>query len=296
MMGMNIVGKHILLVDGMALLFRGYYATAYSGNFMKNDDGIATNGVHQFLRYFIDGINTFKPSHVICCWDMGSQTFRTEIYEQYKANRGEPPEELIPQFELVKKVVDLFNIPNIGLENYEADDVIGTIATLFAPEHKITIQTGDLDMLQLVNNNVDVAIMKKGIGNYEIYHMENFYEMKGLLHDQIIDFKGLTGDSADNYPGVRGIGDKTALSLLQKYKSVEVVLEKLDELTPAQRRNLQTNLDMFYLSKQLATIKCDLPIELVLDDALFQVDLKVIDDHIKNIGVRFRPIAELLVV
>src|SRR5690625_6069076 len=100
MMGMNIVGKHILLVDGMALLFRGYYATAYSGNFMKNDDGIATNGVHQFLRYFIDGINTFKPSHVICCWDMGSQTFRTEIYEQYKANRGEPPEELSPQFEL----------------------------------------------------------------------------------------------------------------------------------------------------------------------------------------------------
>src|SRR5690625_229525 len=295
MMGMNIVWKHILLVDGMALLFRGYYATAYSGNFMKNDDGIATNGVHQFLRYFIDGINTFKPSHVICCWDMGSQTFRTEIYEQYKANRGEPPEELIPQFELVKKVVDLFNIPNIGLENYEADDVIGTIATLFAPEHKITIQTGDLDMLQLVNNNVDVAIMKKGIGNYEIFHMENFYERKGLYPEQIIDFKGLTGDSADNYPGVKGIGEKTALALLQKFKTVETVLESMEELTPGQRRNLQNNMDMFYISKQLATIKCDLPIEIMLDDALFQIDIENIDQSIKKLGISIRPISELLV-
>lgn len=293
---MNVVGKHILLVDGMALLFRGYYATAYSGNFMKNDEGIATNGVHQFLRYFIDGINIFQPTHVICCWDMGSKTFRTEIYDQYKANRGEPPEELIPQFELVKKVVDLFNIPNIGLENYEADDVIGTIATLFAPEHKITIQTGDLDMLQLVNHNVDVAIMKKGIGNYEVYHMENFYDMKGLLPEQIVDFKGLTGDSADNYPGVKGIGEKTALALLKKYTSVEVVLENLDDLTTAQRNKLQTNLDMFYLSRQLATIKCDLPIELILDDALFQIDGEKIDQSIKSLGVRFRSIMDFLVV
>src|SRR5690625_932662 len=107
----------------MALLFRGYYATAYSGNYMRNEHGIATNGVHQFLRYFLDGINQFNPTHVICCWDMGSQTFRTELFNQYKANRGEPPEELVPQFSLVKEVVDTFNIPNIGIKNFEADDI-----------------------------------------------------------------------------------------------------------------------------------------------------------------------------
>ena len=175
-----ILTKNILLVDGMALLFRGYYATAYRGNFMKNDDGIPTNGVYQFLRYFLDGVKTFYPSHIICCWDMGSKTFRTEMYPNYKANRGAPPEELVPQFDLVKDVVDLFNIPNIGLKNYEADDVIGTIANQYKNDANIIIQTGDYDMLQLVQENVQVAIMKKGIGNYDVFDVENFFEKKGM--------------------------------------------------------------------------------------------------------------------
>src|SRR5690625_227797 len=166
--------KKILLVDGMALLFRGYYATAYTGNFMRTAEGVPTNGVHQFLRYFLDGIKTFNPTHVICCWDMGSKTFRTELYEEYKANRGEPPEELIPQFDLVKEVVDIFKIPNIGINNYEADDVIGSIANQYRQEHRVVIQTGDFDMLQLVQNNVQVAIMKKGIGNYDVFDHNNF--------------------------------------------------------------------------------------------------------------------------
>src|SRR5699024_10468504 len=118
--------KKILLVDGMALLFRGFFATAFRGNFMKTSDGTPTNGVYQFLRYLFNAIDTFKPTHVVCCWDMGSKTFRTELYEGYKANRDEPPVELIPQFELVKDVVDVFGMPNVGLENYEADDCIGT--------------------------------------------------------------------------------------------------------------------------------------------------------------------------
>src|SRR5699024_9752752 len=104
--------------------------------------------------------------YVFCCWDMGSKTFRTEIYDAYKANRGEPPEELVPQFSMAKEVVELFNIPNIGLVNYEADDVIGSIAEQFHHNYKVIIQTGDYDMLQLVKSNVDVAIMRKGIGNY----------------------------------------------------------------------------------------------------------------------------------
>src|SRR5690625_7031717 len=105
---------------------------------MYNEKGIPTNGVFQFLRYFLDGINTFKPTHVIACWDMGSQTIRTDIYEKYKANRGDPPEELIPQFDLVKEAIDIFNIPNVGIENYEADDIIGTLARKYQKDQKST--------------------------------------------------------------------------------------------------------------------------------------------------------------
>src|SRR5699024_3332463 len=114
------------LVDGMALLFRGFYATSYRGNFMENEAGVPTNGVYQFLRYFLHAYQTFKPSHIIFCWDMGKYTFRNELYELYKANRGEPPAELIPQFSLAKEVVGHFQLLNIGVENYEADDIIGS--------------------------------------------------------------------------------------------------------------------------------------------------------------------------
>src|SRR5690625_2875321 len=286
--------KKILLVDGMALLFRGYYATAYTGNFMRTAEGVPTNGVHQFLRYFLDGIKTFDPTHVICCWDMGSKAFRTDLYEKYKANRSEPPEELIPQFELVKEVVDIFNIPNIGLVNYEADDIIGSIANQYRNEHQLIIQTGDLDMLQLVHSNVKVAIMKKGIGNYEVYDPENFYEKRGIHPHQILDLKGFTGDSADNYPGVKGIGDKTATKLLQTYGSIDKIIENIEELTRRIQNKLKEDIDMFYLCKELAEIKCDLPIECHLDDAKVTFDVDSIDAQIKSFGLRFRSIGELL--
>jgi len=291
---MKRLKKSILLVDGMALLFRGYYATAYSGNFMKTKDGVPTNGVHQFLRYFLDGIKTFQPSHVICCWDMGSKTFRTEIYESYKANRSEPPAELIPQFDLVKDVVDIFNIPNIGLVNYEADDIIGSIAERYRTEYDVTIQTGDFDMLQLIKSNVQVAIMKKGIGNYELFDNANFYEKRGLFPHQIVDFKGFTGDSADNYPGVKGIGEKTATKLLQTYGEAENIIENIDQLSKGVQTKLNENLEMFYLSRQLAEIKCDLAIDCPLERAVVDFDAEMIDEKIKNLGIRFRPLAQYI--
>jgi 5'-3' exonuclease len=286
--------KKILLVDGMALLFRGYFATAHSGNFMKREDGTPTNGVFQFLKYFLDGVKTFDPSHVFCCWDMGSKTFRTELYASYKANRGEPPVELVPQFALVKKVVELFNIPNIGLENYEADDVIGSIAERFSKEYEIIIQTGDYDMLQLVQNNVDVAIMRKGIGNYEVFTQENFLEKRGIHPDQIIEFKGFTGDSADNYPGIKGIGEKTALKLLQTYGTMEMILQKQNELTKGIQKKLSEDIHMFNMCKQLAAIKCDLPITCQLDDAKVAFDKTMITDGMERLGIRSRAVAGYL--
>ena len=269
---MKQMRKQVLLVDGMALLFRGYFATAFTGNFMRNSQGIPLNGINQFLRYFLHATNTFEPSHVVCCWDMGSTTYRTEMFPKYKANRDEPPEELRPQFDLVKEVVASFDVPNIGIVNYEADDCIGTIAHQFKDQkdYEITILTGDLDMLQLVEDHVQVAIMRKGIGNYEIFSAENFYELKGIHPHQIVDLKGMMGDAADNYPGVKGIGEKTGIKLLQKYDTVENVLDNIAELTPAMQKRFQTDEDMLHLSRQLAKINCEVPLEYVLEESLWQ--------------------------
>lgn len=268
----------ILLVDGMALLFRGFFATAFRGNFMKTSSGVPTNGVYQFLRYFLDAVDTFEPTHVICCWDMGSKTFRTDMFEGYKANRSEPPEELIPQFELVKEVTEAFNMPNIGLENFEADDCIGTLARTFSAESEVLILTGDQDILQLVDKGVSVAIMKKGQGNYDVYEHTNFLEKKGITPKQIIDLKGLMGDTSDNYPGVKGIGEKTAMKLIQEYETIDNILANIDQLTKGVQTKIKNNLDLLHLSRALAEIKCDVPISCSIENALWKYDKRQIED------------------
>jgi len=273
----------ILLVDGMALLFRGFFATSFRGNFMKTKDGIPTNGVYQFFRYFLDAVDTFHPTHIICCWDMGSKTFRTELYSGYKANRSEPPEELIPQFDLVKEVVEAFNMPNIGLENYEADDCIGTLAKYYSKNDHVIILTGDHDILQLIDEQISVAIMRKGQGNYEMFDDANFYVKKGITPKQIIDLKGLMGDTADNYPGVKGIGEKTALKLLREYGTIENILENTDHLSKGIQTKLKENLDMLHLSRQLAEIKCDLPVRCTLEKAIWRYDKNIVLEKFKEL-------------
>ncbi|WP_404459386.1 5'-3' exonuclease H3TH domain-containing protein [Oceanobacillus kapialis] len=264
--------KHVLLVDGMALLFRGFFATSFRGNFMITTKGIPTNGVYQFMRYFLDAVNKFNPTHVVCCWDMGSKTFRTEMYEGYKANRDAPPVELIPQFDLVKEVVEAFDMPNIGVQNFEADDCIGTLARAYSAENDVTILTGDQDILQLVEENIQVAIMRKGQGNYEVFTNENFYEKKGITPRQVIDVKGLMGDTSDNYPGVKGIGEKTALKLIQEHGTIDEMLANIDSLPKGVQTKIKANLDMLHLSRTLAEIKCDVPIACELDTALWHYD------------------------
>lgn len=284
--------KNVLLVDGMALLFRGFFATAFRGNFMKTSKGIPTNGIYQFMRYFLDAVDTFKPTHVICCWDMGSKTFRTDMYDGYKANRPAPPEELIPQFDLIKEVVESFNMPNIGLENYEADDCIGTLAKLYAVDHDVIILTGDQDILQLVDEGIRVAIMRKGQGNYEVFDHENFYEKKGIHPNQIVDLKGLMGDSADNYPGVKGIGEKTATKLLQEFETIDNLLKKVDQLPKGVQAKIKTNIDMLHLSRELAEIKCDVPISCHIDSALWAFDKANVEE--KFMELEFKNLAKLL--
>ncbi|MBU8771280.1 5'-3' exonuclease [Cytobacillus oceanisediminis] len=283
---MNEKKPSLLLVDGMALLFRAYFATAMSGQFMINSKGIPTNGVYGFVKHFLTAVSSFSPTHVAVCWDMGSKTFRTEMFDAYKANRPEAPIELVPQFDLVKEVVEAFDVPNIGLEGYEADDCIGTIARKASQEAEVLILTGDQDILQLLDDNISVILLQKGYGNYLVHTTETFYEEKGISPKQMIDLKAFMGDTSDNYPGVKGIGEKTALKLLQQFEHIEGVLENLEQLTKGQRAKIEQDLEMLHLSRQLAEIKCDVPVECPLDLAQFTMNREKVIEKFTEIEFR----------
>lgn len=262
----------LMLVDGMALLFRAYYATASSGYIRRTKAGVPTNAIYGFLRYMWDAIDKFQPTHVACCWDMGSKTFRTEQFASYKGNRPEAPDDLVPQFSLVRDVTECLGIPNLGVVGYEADDCIGTLARRYGNSMNVMILSGDHDLLQLVNDSTSVIIMKKGHGNYMHYTPETLYAEKGLSPRQVIDVKGLMGDTSDNYPGVRGIGEKTAVKLIQEYESVEGILANLDSLTKGVRTKIEADLEMLHLSRALAEIHCEVPMECELDLCRLSVD------------------------
>ncbi|WP_340022257.1 5'-3' exonuclease H3TH domain-containing protein [Paenibacillus sp. FSL K6-1096] len=261
--------SRVMIVDGMALLFRAFYATSYGGYIRKTRDGLPTNAVYGFLQYFFDAVSTFEPTHVVCCWDMGKGTFRTEKYDGYKSNRIDAPLELIPQFDLVKEVVAELGVPNIGLAGYEADDCIGTLASCYSGESEVYILTGDHDMLQLVNDSVKVVIMKKGRSNYKVYDPAELLAERGLTPAQVIDLKGFMGDTSDNYPGVKGIGEKTATKLLTEYGTVEGVIENLHLLPKGVRAKIEADLDMLHLSRELAEIRCDVPVVCELAECLW---------------------------
>lgn len=264
--------KKILIVDGMALLFRAYFAQSYSAR--RLDDGTPTNAIYGFFQYLFDAVINFQPTHVVCCWDMGSKTFRTDLYSNYKANRPDAPEDLVPQFTLVKDIVAALQIPNIGLEGYEADDCIGTVSHKLSDLGHVYILTGDQDMLQLVTERVHVVIMKKGRSNYAVYDLDFLKIDKGIHPFQVVEMKGLTGDTSDNYPGVRGIGEKTALKLLTEYDSIDGILNNLEILPKSVKIKIESDLEMLHLSRTLARINIEVPIECSLEECLWNVSIE----------------------
>ncbi|WP_336774508.1 5'-3' exonuclease [Paenibacillus sp. MMO-58] len=259
----------ILIVDGMALLFRAFFAQQYSARRLA--DGTPTNAIYGFMQYLFDAVNQFQPTHVACCWDMGSKTFRTEMYSNYKANRPEAPDDLIPQFSLVKDIVAALGIPNIGIEGYEADDCIGTVSKQLSQMAHVYILTGDQDMLQLVEERIHVVIMKKGRGNYAVYDLGFLKEDKGIHPFQVIEMKGLTGDTSDNYPGVKGIGEKTALKLLQEFESIDGILSNLDSVSKSIKAKIEADMDMLHLSRTLARINIEVPVACSLEECVWSV-------------------------
>jgi 5'-3' exonuclease len=253
----------ILLVDSMALLFRGFYATAVNGPIMQTTYGLYTNGVYQFTRYLLDAIRKFSPTHVACAFDMGKETFRNELFPEYKSNRGEPPVELLPQFDLLRSFVGALDVPVLGLKGYEADDVLGTLSKRFSAEGaEVLILTGDGDTLQLLDVHTSVIMMRKGFGHYEKFTQDNLKEKKNIDHpSQIIELKALMGDASDFIPGCPGVGPKTAEKLISEFGSVDVLFEKIDDVKGKLKEKLVAHKEQIYLSRDLATIRTDVPVE-----------------------------------
>lgn len=271
----------------MAVLFRAYFGSAYGGYVRKTKAGVPVNAIHGFVRILSDAVRTYGPSHVAVCWDMSSKTFRTERYAAYKGNRPEAPDDLIPQFDLVKEVVEAMGVPNIGVFGYEADDCIGTLARKYGNgSDDILILTGDHDLLQLVSERVKVVLMKKGFGNYAVYDRDALLEEKRLTPGQIVDLKGLIGDTSDNYPGVKGIGEKTAIKLLAEYETIDGILANLDALSGSVKKKIEADIEMLHLCRELATIYCEVPFECEMDDCRWAPDPERVGQKFEELEFR----------
>jgi len=259
----------ILLIDGHSLAYRAFYATAHRGDVMATSKGEWTNAVYVFANKLLQTWREQAPDYIAVAFDLG-KSFRHDEYPEYKANRARTPDELHRQLERIEQVVDAFNIPAVTAEGYEADDVLGTLAREAEAEGiETVILTGDTDMLQLVDEQTRILLPRGRYGDETLYgprEVEERYD--GLSPEQLIDHKALCGDSSDNIPGLRGIGDKTATSLLKEYGTIEGIYEHLDEITSKRpRQALEGSHEDALLYKDLVTIRCDVPIAFDLQQA-----------------------------
>lgn len=260
--------KKIILVDGNNLLFRSYYATSYSGVIMRNSKGFPTNGLYGFINMMNKIIEEEKPSYILVAFDKG-KTFRHNKYNEYKAGRKETPEDLKLQFPKAKEVLDAMGIKHFEIDNYEADDIIGTLARKVDEEYEFiaTIISSDKDLLQLISEEVDVKLLKtKGFIRFNREVFKEFYKVDPI---NMIDLKALMGDMSDHIPGVKGIGEKTAINLLEKYKTLDNLYTHVDELTPKTKEKLINNKENAYMSYDLATIYRDVDIPFSLEDCKY---------------------------
>lgn len=257
-----------MLIDGNSIAYRAFFALPL----LHNEKGIHTNAIYGFTMMLMKIIEEEKPTHMLVAFDAGKTTFRHELYTEYKGGRQKTPPELSEQFPFLRELLDAYNIRTYELENYEADDIIGTLATQAEKEgFRVVIISGDRDLTQLTSDRIHVHVTKKGITDMERYTPQHVHEKYGLTPAQIVDLKGLMGDASDHIPGVPGIGEKTALKLLKEYGTVENVLASIEHLSGKKlKENLQTYREQALLSKQLATIHRDVPLTLSLDELAWE--------------------------
>ena len=257
--------KKVILIDGNNILYRSYFATAYKGTILRNSKGFPTNALYGFINMINKILKEENPNYIMVAFDKG-KTFRHEKYKDYKAGRDATPEDLKLQFPAAKKLCEALGIKYFEIDNYEADDIIGTFAKEVDnnPDFIATIVSSDKDLLQLISSDVKVKLLKSS--DYIMMDEEEFKNIYGIEPIKMIDLKALMGDPSDNIPGVKGVGEKTALTLLKKYKSLENVYEHLPEIKGALKEKLINDKENAFFSKELATIYKDVPIDVNLEN------------------------------
>ncbi|NIP37838.1 MAG: DNA polymerase I, partial [Candidatus Dadabacteria bacterium] len=249
----------VYLIDGSSYIFRAYHAI----RILSNSKGFPTNAIYGFTNMLLKFIKEYDPKYIGVVFDSKGDNFRNAIYPEYKANRGEPPDDLKPQFEEIFGLVKAFNMPMVLMEGYEADDIIGTLAKRFESENMdVVIVTGDKDFTQIVDDSITLLDTMKG----KVTETKDVVEKYGVEPQKITEIFALTGDSIDNIPGVKGIGGKTASALIQEYGSLENIYNNLDKLKPRQKELLESAKDNALLSRELVTIKSDIEMPIDLNE------------------------------
>ena len=254
----------LVLIDGNALIHRAYHAIKP----LTTRSGEVVNAVYGFTSILMNILTEEQPKYIACTFDAAKKTFRHEKYKEYKATRVKAPDELYAQIPRIHEVVETMQIPKFIMEGFEADDLIGTISRTAEKKKeisKVIIATGDMDALQLISEKICVNNLHKGYKDSKCFTPQDVFDKCGVWPDQIVDYKGLTGDASDNIPGVKGIGEKTAARLLQQYQNLEGIYEHMGDIPESQRIKLEANKENAFFSRELATIKCDVPIDFELE-------------------------------
>ncbi|MCA1036495.1 DNA polymerase I [Bacillus infantis] len=258
------MAKKLVLIDGNSIAYRAFFALPL----LNNDKGIHTNAVYGFTMMLMRILEDEDPSHILVAFDAGKTTFRHKTFTEYKGGRQKTPPELSEQFPFIRDLLDAYQIPRYELENYEADDIIGTLSLQAEQEgFEVKVISGDKDLTQLSSEHTTVGITRKGITDIEEYTPEHIREKYGLSPGQIIDMKGLMGDSSDNIPGVPGVGEKTAIKLLKEFETLENLLGSIDRVSGQKlKEKLEEHKDLAVMSKELATITREAPVEVKVED------------------------------
>lgn len=258
--------KTLIIIDGNSIVNRAFYALPD----LTNKKGLHTNAIFGFTNMLFKLIDTYKPTHISVAFDKKAPTFRHLEYKEYKAGRKKMPDELKQQLEPLKNLLDAFNINRLEIEGYEADDIIGTVSLKAEQDgYKVYIVTGDKDAIQLASKTTTTLITKKGVGEVEEYDFNEVEEKYGMTPTQFIDLKGLMGDKSDNIPGVPGIGEVTGIKLIKEFGSIENIIENIDSVKGSPRKKIEENKELAIMSKRLATIIRDVPIDFDLEKLEF---------------------------
>ncbi|QHF54357.1 MULTISPECIES: DNA polymerase I [Streptococcus] len=263
----------LLLIDGSSVAFRAFFALYNQIDRFKSPAGLHTNAIYGFNLMLDHMMKRIEPTHILVAFDAGKTTFRTELYADYKAGRAKTPDEFREQFPFIRQMLDAMGIKHYELDQYEADDIIGTLDKMAERADlpfEVTIVSGDKDLIQLTDENTVVEISKKGVAEFEEFTPAYLMEKMGITPTQFIDLKALMGDKSDNIPGVTKIGEKTGLKLLTEFGSLDGIYENIDRMKPSKmKENLIADKESAFLSRTLATIDTQAPIEIGLDDVLY---------------------------